>query len=106
MPCSANWSAMVLPTVLGAAASDFTPSMSINPGGQGSVTEGFGHSLVRSMAGVAASVPVPAIGHTFELEGKSVTTVPDTRFGVQLALCQSGALSLRTPKFDPPTTSR
>src|SRR5271166_6019171 len=48
------------------------PSMSIKPGGQGSVTDGLGHSFVVSMAGVAASMPSPAMGQTAGLDGKSV----------------------------------
>src|SRR5215469_5814309 len=98
---------MVLPTMPCFAGIDSLPLMSIKPGGQGSVTEGYGHSFVLSIAGVSASVPVPAIGHTFGLEGKSVIVTPGvSRFGVQFLSCQSGLLSLRSPKFDPPTISR
>jgi hypothetical protein len=63
---------------------DLVPSISIRPGGHGSVWLGSGHSFVRSIAGVSASVPVPAIGQTGGLEGKSVVTLPRLRLGVQL----------------------
>src|SRR6476646_8489456 len=97
---------MVLPVVPGAALMEVKPSISIRPGGQGSVVSGLGHSLVRSIAGVSASVPVPAIGQTFGLDGKSVAINPVERLVMQVALCQSGLLSLRTPKFEPPTISK
>src|SRR5258708_28986603 len=100
---SASWSAMVFPAVLDAFRIDRTPSMSIRPGGQGTVE---GHSLLMSMAGVSASVPDPEIGQTFPPGGLSRFGTPDARLVVQVALCQSGLLSLRTPKFDPPTISR
>src|SRR6185437_11186048 len=103
MLLSASWSAMVLPTVFLAAGTDIFPSISINPGGHGAAP---GHSLVKSIAGVSASVPQPPIGHTGALDGLSVVTSPVARFGMHAELCQSGLLSLRTPKFDPPTTSR
>ena len=63
-------------------------------------------SLVQSSAGVAASVPLPAIGQMFGLGGMSVFAIPVERLVAQVALCQSGALSSSTPKFDPPTISR
>ena len=44
-------------------------------------------------------------GRCCGLGGLSVLTVPVARLDAQL-LCQAGGLSLRTPKFDPPTTSR
>src|SRR6266436_4859629 len=102
MPLSASWSAIVLPTVFGAASKPKLPSTSIRE--QGAV-----HSLPElSIAGVAASVPVPEIGQTAPLLG--VSKFADgglvSRFGVHAELCQSGPLSLRTPKFEPPTISR
>lgn len=61
---------------------------------------------MQSMAGVAASVPVPQIGQTVELAGLSVFGKPEDRFVTQLKLCQSGLLSECTPKLEPPATSR
>src|SRR5215467_5132980 len=98
IPNACSWSAMVLPTVLGFAAIERTPSMfhapSLLPGAQ--VV-----SLVQSMAGVAASVPTPQIGQTFGLDGVSVFAIPVLKFVRQLELCQSGLLSECTPKFEP-----
>src|SRR5215467_8359425 len=68
-----------------------------------------------STAGVSASVPDPAMGHTLPVSidtpggGESVAsalTNPLCRLAVQLLLPQSGLLSLRTPKLEPPTISR
>ena len=56
--------------------------------------------------GLGAIVLMPEIGHTAGLGGLSVLAIPEAKFVVQLALCQSGELSLCTPKFDAPTTSR
>ena len=67
---------MVLPDVLVAAAMDCIPSMLFTPGGP--VV-----SLVVSIAGVAASVPVPEIGQMFGEAGLSVETVPEARLVVQ-----------------------
>src|SRR5580692_6406423 len=98
---------MVLPTV-GAEGTDLTPSM-------------FGMKLMKpgsvsfqlSTASVVASVPVPLIGHTlpcsmgigggFGALSLSALVMPVAMFGRQLELCQSGELSLRTRKFEPPT---
>src|ERR1700737_661258 len=99
MPCSASWSAIVLPTVFGAASKPKVPSISISE--QGAV-----HSLPEvSIGGVVASVPVPKIGQTGPLLGLSKFVIGGlvSRFGVQVVLCQSGPLSLRMPKFEPPT---
>ena len=63
-------------------------------------------SLVQSSAGVAASVPIPSMGQIFGLGGLSVLGTPVERLVAHAPLCQSGALSLWTPKFEPPTTSR
>src|SRR5579871_3948018 len=101
---------MVLPFV-GPAGTDFTPSMLARYGKVGSVT-----SFQLSTASVLASVPVPAMGQTLPLSKgtgggageapSSALTMPVAMFGRQFRLCQSGALSLRTPKFEPPTISR
>ena len=91
---------MVLPIVC-AAGMDSTPSMFVTARIDGGVI-----SFVTLIATVGASMPVPAIGQTSGLGGTSVATSPDARFGVHVALCQSGELSVSTPKFDPPTTSR
>src|ERR1700688_3817377 len=101
---------MVLPLVA-AAGTDFTPSISARYGNVGSVT-----SFQLSTAGVTASSPDPEIGHTFPLSNgtgagagaapSSAFTIPVARLGVQFLSCQSGGLSLRMPKFDPPTISR
>src|SRR5579872_679425 len=99
---------MVLPTV-GAAATDFTPSMSAKKlNVPGSV------SFQLSTAGVAASLPRPEIGQTAVVSigmggvprSSSAFTRPEEILGVQLVLPQFGGLSLRTPKLDPPTISR
>ena len=74
---------MVLPVVLAAAGMEVVPSILISPGGPLV-------SLVVSIAGVSASVPVPAIGQMFGLAGLSVATVPEARLVVQAELCQSG----------------
>ena len=50
---------MVLPTVPAAAGIDWTPSISVTE-----VTDGGVISFVVSKTGVAASVPLPAIGQT------------------------------------------
>src|SRR5450755_448868 len=96
---------MVLPEVLATAGNATLPSTSIShpapvsgfPGGLG--------SLVQSRAGVAASVPLPSMGQ-IGAETDSKDTNPLLRFVAQLRLCQFGGLSLRTPKFEPPTISR
>jgi hypothetical protein len=41
-------------------------------------------SLLKSIAGVAASVPVPQIGQMMPLAGLSVATIPEDRLVVQL----------------------
>ena len=92
---------MVLPTMPVAAGIDRTPSISVTD-----VTDGGVISFVVSKTGVAASVPRPRIGQTGGLDESSYDVVPEARFVVQSPLCQSGLLSFRTPKFDPPTTSR
>ena len=92
---------MVLPTIPEAAGIDMTPSISVTE-----VTAGGVISFVVSTTGVAASVPVPAIGQLAPKEELSNAVVPETMFVVQAPLCQSGLLSFRTPKFEPPVTSR
>jgi hypothetical protein len=63
--------------------------------------------LIRGVeGGVGASIPSPEIGQISELDGLSVFTVPGARFGLHVGLFQSGLLSLSTPTFEPPTTSR
>src|SRR3974390_1207315 len=98
-----SWSAMVLPTVFGAAGMERLPSIFSSPA---LLPAAHCTSLVQSTAGVVASVPVPQIGQTFGLEGLSVFTVPALRLVMQLVLCQSGLLSECTPKLEPPTVSR
>ena len=61
-------------------------------------------NTVAEFAGVAASMPWPEIGQM--LAAPSSEGVPLTIFGVHPELCQSGELSSRMPKFDPPVTSR
>src|SRR5271169_769310 len=92
-------SAIVIPSVVVTAGYEAVPSMLMSPGGPCV-------SLDMSMAGVAASVPLPVIGQTAPDGGLSVSGTPVARFVMQFALCQSGALSLSTPKLEPPTTSR
>lgn len=60
--------------------------------------------IARGIAG--NSVRSAEIGHTLRLGGLSVLAEPSERLIAHAVLCQSGLLSLRTPKFDPPTTSR
>src|SRR5579863_2538035 len=98
--------------VVGAAGTDFTPSMSAR------ATNGPPTSFQVSTAGVAASMPVPAMGQMLPVSSfdgtpgalvpppSSAFTMPETIFGEQLVLPQFGELSLRTPKFEPPTISR
>src|SRR5215475_14100338 len=97
-----------MPTVF-AAANECTPSMlarKLNTGGA--------VSFQLSTCGVGASLPVPSIGQMGSpVIGKgaaplslSALKIPETMLGEQLVLCQSGELSLRTPKFEPPTISR
>ena len=64
-----------------------TPLMLISQGGP--VT-----SLVQSNAGVAASVPVPAMGQIGGLGGLSVLGIPVERLVAQVVLCHTGGLSL------------
>src|SRR5712692_6688502 len=98
---------MVFPLMFVAAGMDLTPSIlfspSLLPGAQLV-------SFVQSIAGVAASDPVPKMGQTLGLAGLSVlavaVAVAVAKLLVHVALCQSGLLSLCTPKFEPPTTSR
>jgi len=87
--------------MLDAAGIDWTPSISVTD-----VIAGGAVSFDMSKTGVAASVPLPAIGQTFGLDETSYDVVPETIFGAQPPLCQSGLLSFRTPKLEPPTTSR
>src|ERR1700676_2571552 len=101
---------MDLPTV-GDAGTAFTPSMSARKLN----TPGF-TSFQKSPAGVAASIPDPAIGQTLPISRVTVVgalppklsafTAPVIRCGVQLLSCQAGSLSLRIPKLEPPTISR
>jgi hypothetical protein len=49
---------------------------------------------------------VPEMGQMLGVGGLSVAAVPEARLVVQEKSCQSGLLSLSTPKFEPPTTSR
>src|SRR5580658_6220468 len=104
---------MVLPEMFLAAGTDFTPSMFAR------AIIGGSPSFQTSTASVGASVPNPEIGQISEpllstlypagIElGKSASALitPVARFGEQLWLCQSGALSLRMPKLEPPTSSR
>src|SRR6202021_3142292 len=111
LPPPPNWAPIVFPTV-GAAGTDFTPSRSAR-----NVNVGRDTSFQLSTAGVTASVPVPAIGQIAVVSNgtgagtvvpppSSAFTIPVARLGVQARLCQSGALSLRTPKFEPPTISK
>src|SRR5262249_54177299 len=101
MPCSTSWSAIVLPTVCAAGMTGATPSMLVTDRIDGGVI-----SFTVSNWGVGASIPVPPMGHTSGLAGTSVFGVPRERFVLHDGFLQSGLLSLRTPKFDPPTTSR
>ena len=55
---------------------DCLPSILIVPGGPCV-------SFAKSMAGVAASVPLPAMGHIRPDAGLSVAGMPDARFVVQ-----------------------
>src|SRR5215831_2614945 len=102
-PAATSWSAMVLPEMLVAAGIDITPSMLFSPA---LLPAAHCTSLVQSTAGVSASVPSPVIGQMLGLDGLSVLTDAEARFGVQVALCQSGLLSLCTPKLEPPAISR
>ena len=92
---------MVLPEMLVAAGIDILPSISVT-----AVICGGLVSLNVSITGVAASVPVPEIGQMFGNVPLSNEVIPDARFGVHVRSCQSGELSFRTPKFEPPVTSR
>src|SRR5271157_4152549 len=92
---------MVFPEIFAAASIDLMPSMLVT-----SLIPAFGLvSLLKSKAGVAASVPVPQMGQ-FGTESLSKCVVADARLVTQLVLCQSGELSFSIPKLDPPTTSR
>jgi hypothetical protein len=84
-----------------AAGIDILPSISVT-----AVICGGLVSLKVSITGVAASVPVPVIGQMFGKVPLSNDVIPEARFVVHVRSCQSGELSFKTPKFDPPVTSR
>jgi hypothetical protein len=71
-------------------------------------------SFQLSAAGVSASLPEPAMGPIFPVSTGtgalppllSAFTIPLARLGEQARFPQSGALSLRMPKLEPPTISR
>src|ERR1017187_3612331 len=98
---------MVLPTV-GAAGTDLTPSRSAR------ATKGPPTSFQVSTAGVSASVPEPVMGQTLPVSmgtgalppPSSAFTMPVAMFDEHEVLPQLGELSLRIPKFEPPTISR
>src|ERR1039458_10707433 len=106
-PFASNWSPIVLPTA-GAAGTDLTPSRSA------SATNGPAISFQVSTAGVSASLPEPQMGQMLPVSTftgalpppSSALTMPLEMLGVQAVLPQSGALSLRIAKLDPPTISR
>jgi hypothetical protein len=84
MPRATSWSPMVLPIVLFAGGIDCVPSMLMVPGKPWL-------SLLKSIAGVAASVPVPVIGQIpFGLAGLSVDGTPVERLVAQDVLCHAG----------------
>ena len=89
-----------MPEILVLAGIANDPLMSVSGGVDVSFT-------LLSSTGVAASVPVPAIGQTIPVLGLSVfVTCPGVMFGEHFLLCQSGYWSDRSLKFEPPTTSK
>src|ERR1017187_70750 len=93
--------------IVGAAGTCLTPSMSAR------ATKGPAISFQVSTAGVSASVPVPVIGQMLPVStGTGALPPPSSAFTILVAifgeqeLPHAGALSLRMPKFDPPTISR
>ena len=89
---------MVMPSVFVEAGYETVPLTLMSQGG--TLT-----SFEQSTAGVAASVPLPAIGQ-IALGVDSKLGFPLARLVTQEVLCQRGLLSSSTPKFDPPTVSR
>src|SRR5262249_53364260 len=99
-PFATSWSAIVFPLICLSAGMDIFPSISVTAVIAGGVV-----SLNVSITGVAASVPSPDTGQ-FATESLSKCVLGTRMLLVQFVLCQSGELSFRIPKFDPPVISR